>query len=110
MKCCEQPGCHVKTRRDFEVEYTLQLLQWKKDGQIGPMPILQQPLGFMAHTEGSEINRVTTHGAGLKVRIMDNADIVVNKKSDPRTVGMVLALDSQYRHAAAKKAKQIAAA
>lgn len=110
MKCCEQPGCRVKTRRDFEVEFYQQCLQWDKDGRVTRMPILQQPLGLMAHTEGSEISRVHSVGADLKVRVMDMVEFRIGKNASPEMVRLLLNLDDQYRKAAAKKVKQIASA
>lgn len=110
MRCCIQPGCHVKTRRDFEVEFYQQSLQWDKDGRIGPMPILQQPLGLMAHTEGSEIARVSSVGADLKVRVMDMVEFRIGKNASPEMVRLLLNLDEKYRKTAAQKAAEILAA
>lgn len=110
MKCCEQPGCHIKTRRDFEVEYHQQTMQWIKDGKIGPMPILQRPLGLKAHTEGSEVARVASVGADLKVRVMDMVEFRIGKNASPEMIHLLLNLDEKYRKTAAQKAKEIAAA
>ena len=110
MKCCTEPGCHVKTRRDFEVEYYQQSLQWDKDGRRAPQPVLQFPLGLMAHTatDASETHRVSTLGASLRTRILDNHTIVIGRNSSTEMIGLVLNLDEKYRKTAAQKAHEIA--
>lgn len=109
MSCCTTPGCRIKDRRDFEVEYTHALLAWKLADREGRMPVLQQPLGLMAHTApGSETHRLGALGASLKGRVMDTVEIRINKKSSPEMIHLVLNLDEKYRKTAAQKTREIA--